>query len=162
MPKGIVILHWDDATGPVVGEHFPDDRFYNEGNLITAFSSAAMAGTTGFQTLRIGNSNIASFYTGMAVRGRPQYMVAVVLRQDESGEKYKGALERVSGRLISARNQLDYGRLLADSFKWISLRVRLDSGELKSSGSAKKELEAIEKLVLSQSAKDTVVSGKKD
>jgi hypothetical protein len=162
MPKGIVILHWDDATGPVVGEHFPDDRFYNEGNLITAFSSAAMAGTTGFQTLRIGNSNIASFYTGMAVRGRPQYMVAVVLRQDESGEKFKGALEKISGKLIARRNQQDYRQLLADSFKWISLRVRLDSGELKSSGSTKKELETIEKLVLSQTAGDIAAAGKKD
>jgi hypothetical protein len=121
-----------------------------------------MAGTTGFQTLRIGNSNIASFYTGMAIRGRPQYMVAVVLRQDESGEKYRGALEKISGKLIARRNQQDYPQLLADSFKWISLRVRLDSGELKSSGSTKKELETIEKLVLSQTAGDVPAAGKKD
>jgi hypothetical protein len=155
MPKGIVILHWDDATGPVIGEHFPEDRFYNEGNLITAFSSAAMAGTTGFQTLRIGNSNIASFYTGMAVRGRPQYMVAVVLRQDETGEKYKEALEKISGKLISRRNQESYKQLLADAFKWISYRVRVDSGEIKNTGSIKKELDTIEKELLSQSTKDT-------
>lgn len=149
MPKGIVILHWDDATGPVVGEHFPDERFYNEGNLITAFSSAAMAGTTGFQTLRVGNSNIASFYTGMAVRGRPQYMVAIVLRQDENGEKFKEALGKISGKLIAQRTQGNYQRLLADSFKWISLRVRIDSGELKSTGNVKKELEEFEKQLLS-------------
>lgn len=145
MPKGIVILHWDDTTGPVVGEHFPDERFYNEGNLITAFSSAAMAGTTGFQTLRIGNSNIASYYTGMAVRGRPQYMVAIVLRQDESGEKYKDPLGKISGKLIGLRTQENYTKSLADSFKWISLRVRIDSGELKSSGDIKKQLEGFEK-----------------
>nr|MDO8100231.1 hypothetical protein [Candidatus Njordarchaeota archaeon] len=149
MPKGVVILHWDDATGPVVGEHFPDERFYNEGNLVTAFSSAAMAGTTGFQTLRIGNSNIASFYTGMAVRGRPQYMVAVVLRQDENGEKYKEALGKISGKLIARRTQENYQQLLADSFRWISLRVRIDSGELKSTSNIKKQLEEFEKQVLS-------------
>jgi hypothetical protein len=149
MPKGIVILHWDDATGPVVGEHFPEDRFYNEGNLITAFSSAAMSGTTGFQTLKIGNSNIASFYTGMAVRGRPQYMVAVVLRQDETGEKYREGLEKISGKLISRRSQENYNQLLADAFKWISTRVRVDSGEVKNTGSLRKELETIEKQLLS-------------
>jgi len=148
MPKGIVILHWDDATGPVVGEHFPDERFYNEGNLVTAFSSAAMAGTTGFQTLRIGNSNIASFYTGMAVRGRPQYMVAVVLRQDENGEKYKEALGKISGKLIARRTQENYQQVLADSFKWISLRVRIESGELKSTANVKKQLEDFEKQLL--------------
>jgi hypothetical protein len=148
MPKGIVILHWDDATGPVVGEHFPEDRFYNEGNLVTAFSSAAMSGTTGFQTLRIGNSNIASFYTGMAVRGRPQYMVAVVLRQDESGDKYREGLEKISGKLISRRNQENYKQLLADAFKWISIHVRVNSGEVKNTGSIKKELETIEKKLL--------------
>ena len=145
MPKGIVILHWDDTTGPVVGEHFPEDRFYNEGNLITAFSSAAMSGTTGFQTLRIGSSNIAGFYTGMAVRGRPQYMVAVVLRQDEIGEKYRDELEKISGKLISRRNQENYAQLLANAFKLISIRVRIDSGEVKNSSSIKKELESIEK-----------------
>jgi hypothetical protein len=149
MPKGIVILHWDDATGPVVGEHFPDERFYNEGNLVTAFSSAAMAGTTGFQTLRIGNSNIASFYTGMAVRGRPQYMVAIVLRQDENGEKYKEPLGKISGKLIARRTQENYQQLLADSFKWISLRVRIESGELKSTGNLKKQIEEFEKQLMS-------------
>nr|MDO8132888.1 hypothetical protein [Candidatus Njordarchaeum guaymaensis] len=149
MPKGIVILHWDDATGPVVGEHFPDERFYNEGNLVTAFSSAAMAGTTGFQTLRIGNSNIASFYTGMAVRGRPQYMVAVVLRQDENGEKFKEALGKISVKLIAQRTKENYPQLLADSFKWLSLRVRVDSGELKSTGSIKKQLEEVERQLSS-------------
>jgi hypothetical protein len=149
MPKGIVILHWDDATGPVVGEHFPDERFYNEGNLVTAFSSAAMAGTTGFQTLRIGNSNIASFYTGMAVRGRPQYMVAIVLRQDENGEKYKEPLGKISGKLIARRTQENYQQLLADSFKWISLRVRIESGELKSTSNLKKQIEEFEKQLMS-------------
>jgi hypothetical protein len=148
MPKGIVILHWDDATGPVVGEHFPEDRFYNEGNLVTAFSSAAMSGTTGFQTLRIGSSNIASFYTGMAVRGRPQYMVAVILRQDETGERYREALEKISGKLISRRNQENYGQLLANAFKWISIRVRVDCGEVKNTASLRKELETIEKQLL--------------
>ncbi|WXG45288.1 MAG: hypothetical protein WED05_00930 [Candidatus Atabeyarchaeum deiterrae] len=145
MPKGLVILHWDDATGPVVGEHYPNERFYNEGNLITAFSSAAMAGTTGFQTLRIGNSNIASFYTGMAVRGRPQYMVAIVLRQDENGEKYRDALDRVSGKLIARRTQESFPKLLTDSFKWISLRVRIDSGEVKNTGETKKQLDTLER-----------------
>jgi hypothetical protein len=148
VPKGIVILHWDDTTGPVVGEHYPEDRFYNEGNLITAFSSAAMSGTMGFQTLRIGNSNIASFYTGMAMRGRPQYMVAVVLRQDETGDKYRQELEKISGKLISKRNQQDYNRILADAFKWISIHVRVCSGEVKNTGSVKKELETIEKELL--------------
>jgi hypothetical protein len=145
MPKGIVILHWDDTTGPVVGEHFPEDRFYNEGNLITAFSSAAMSGTTGFQTLKIGNSNIASFYTGMAIRGRPQYMVAVVLRQDETGDRYREELEKISGKLIARRNQENYKQILSDAFRWISIRVRVNSGEVKNTGSIKKELETIEK-----------------
>jgi DNA primase len=84
----------------------------------------------------------------MAVRGRPQYMVAVVLRQDESGEKYKEELEKISGKLISRRNQEKYNRLLADAFKWISISVRVNSGELKSTGSIKKELEAISKELL--------------
>ena len=143
-----MILHWDDTTGPVVGEHFPEDRFYNEGNLVTAFSSAAMSGTMGFQTLRIGNSNIASFYTGMAVRGRPQYMVAVVLRQDEVGDKFKQELEKISGKLISKRNQQNYQQILADAFKWISTRVRVECGEVKNTGAIKKDLEAIEKELL--------------
>ncbi|WXG42650.1 MAG: hypothetical protein WED04_00840 [Promethearchaeati archaeon SRVP18_Atabeyarchaeia-1] len=160
MPKGLIILHWDDATGPVVGEHFPDERFYNEGNLITAFSSAAMAGTTGFQTLRIGNSNIASFYTGMAVRGRPQYMVAIVLRQDESGEKYKESLEKISGRLIARRNQENFQQLLSDSFRWMSLRVRVNTGELKITGSVKKELETMEKELLAPTGKDLGATAK--
>ena len=89
-------------------------------------------------------------------------MVAVVLRQDENGEKYKGALDKISGKLIARRNQEDYRQLLADSFKWISLRVRLDSGELKSTGSVKKELETVEKTVLTQTAKDLAAAGKKD
>jgi hypothetical protein len=81
----------------------------------------------------------------MAVRGRPQYMVAIVLRQDENGEKYRDALDRISGKLIARRTQESFPKLLTDSFKWISLRVRIDSGEVKNTGETKKQLDTLER-----------------
>ena len=80
MPKGAILVRWDDKLGIVLEARYPETLRINENQLMRIFTTHAMGGgLSGFLTMNIENLSVASYYSGLPPEGQDQYYLALIL-----------------------------------------------------------------------------------
>nr|MDO8099474.1 hypothetical protein [Candidatus Njordarchaeota archaeon] len=101
MPQGIIVVRWDEAEGTVLEAKHPTSVEISPDEMMRIFTSHAMGeGKPGFLAMKLGDLNIASYYTGLALRGMPQYYVAILLTEGEDATVFEEPLTESSTDLL--------------------------------------------------------------
>jgi hypothetical protein len=126
MPKGIVTVRWDDTQGTVLHAKYPDDLQLTADEMMRIFTSHAMGeGKAGFMSMKLEAMNVASYYTGLAARGEPQYYVALVLGSDEDASIFEEPLTEAAKDLLSKLKLENYTDFLTKTYTRLTEYVKL-------------------------------------
>ncbi|MGQ9721797.1 MAG: TackOD1 domain-containing metal-binding protein [Candidatus Jordarchaeum sp.] len=105
MPKGIVVVKWDNKVGPVISAKYPENIHFDMNLALKVYTTHFAGSSSPFSILDTGQWHIASYYLP-----RDKYLFALVLDEDESGEKYEEKLLGVaekSSKILQERSVLD-------------------------------------------------------
>ncbi len=91
MPKGLVVIKWDDKVGPVVSAKYPENIGFDMDLAMKVYTTHFAGSSSPFSVLDIGGWRIASYYMP-----REKFLFALVLNEDEIGEKYEDKLFAVA------------------------------------------------------------------
>ncbi|NVM27659.1 MAG: hypothetical protein HWN65_02365 [Candidatus Helarchaeota archaeon] len=118
MPKGILLVRWDDKLGVVVEGMYPKTLKISEDHVMRIFTTHAMGGgEAGFMSMSIENLNVASYYTGLPEEGRSQYYMALLLEDEENGDIFEEPLIEVSKLLVDHVKDKYFNQFLAKQFE---------------------------------------------
>jgi hypothetical protein len=87
MPKGIVVIKWDNKVGPVIVGKYPENIGFDIDLAVKVYTTQFAGSSSPFSVLEIGDWRIASYYLP-----REKHIFALVLDDEESGEKYEDKL----------------------------------------------------------------------
>lgn len=87
MPKGIVIIKWDDRVGPVIMAKHPETIGFDMDLAMKVYTTHLAGSSPPFTVLDIGDWHIASYYLS-----RDKYLFVLILDAEEHGEKYQEKL----------------------------------------------------------------------
>jgi hypothetical protein len=93
MPKGIVVIKWDDRVGPVILAKHPQKIGFDMDLAMKVYTTHFAGSSPPFSILDIGDWHIASYYLP-----KDKYLFALVLDADERGDKYEDKLFAVAGK----------------------------------------------------------------
>jgi biotin operon repressor len=126
MPKGIVTVRWDDTQGTVVKAKHPEDLQLTADEMMRIFTSHAMGeGKPGFMSMKLEAMNVASYYTGLAARGEPQYYIAIILGADEDAGIYEELLTEAAKELLKQLNSKTFQHELVRAYEKLSTYTKL-------------------------------------
>jgi hypothetical protein len=126
MPRGIVTVKWDDTKGTVLRAKHPEDLQLTADEMMRIFTSHAMGeGKPGFMSMKLETMNVASYYTGLAARGEPQYYIALVLGSDEDAGMFEEPLTETARNLLKSIDKDSFLDQLVKSYGRLSDYVRL-------------------------------------
>lgn len=118
MPQGIIVVRWDEAEGTILEAKHPQTVEISSDEMMRIFTSHAMGeGKPGFLAMKIGSLNIASYYTGIALRGMPQHYVALLLAEDEDATVFEGPLTETSAELMQKVGSDNFPTFLEESYR---------------------------------------------
>ena len=118
MPQGIIVVRWDEAEGTILEAKYPQKIEISSDEMMRIFTSHAMGeGKPGFLAMKIGALNIASYYTGLAMRGMPQHYVALLLAEDEDATVFEGPLTETSAELMQKAGSDNFPTFLEEAYK---------------------------------------------
>lgn len=125
MPKGCVVVRWDDKIGIVLEGKYPNISI-SEDQLLRIFTTHAMGGgEAGFLSMMIEGLNICSYYTGLPEEGRDQFYVALILEEQEEPSVYEEALVESIYEIVQYRKKPEFNSILKSFFdkipKYLSL-----------------------------------------
>ncbi|MBD3229272.1 MAG: hypothetical protein GF329_13900 [Candidatus Lokiarchaeota archaeon] len=119
MPKAIILIRWDDKLGTSLVGSYPE-RFKVSSRLLMNIYSAHRTQSTdpSFVSLTLRNFKVSSFFSGMGSNyiGASNYIVALVLRRDESGAKFKKILKKAAAKILKNIEKSDVEKLLPEVF----------------------------------------------
>lgn len=88
MPKGIILMRWDERYGAEAIFNFPQDASLQEKTLMQIYSQHEFTGLAGFVSLTVGSTNIISYYNGPDFK----YYMILLLMDEEDGEIFEDIL----------------------------------------------------------------------
>ncbi|MEM2134799.1 MAG: restriction endonuclease [Candidatus Jordarchaeaceae archaeon] len=91
MPKGIVIIKWDNKVGPVIVGRYPEKISFDIDLAVKVYTTQFAGSSSPFSVIEIGDWRIASYYLP-----REKYIFALILDDGESGERYESKLFAVA------------------------------------------------------------------
>ena len=126
MPKGLIMVRWDDKVGIVAEGKYPDSLVISEDQMMRIFTTHAMGGgEAGFLTMMIEGLNIASYYTGLPEEGKDQFYLALILNDDENPDAFEEALTETLQLLIPIRKKPEFKSVLSQSYKKVGKYLKL-------------------------------------
>jgi DNA-binding MarR family transcriptional regulator len=115
------VVRWDEAEGTVLEAKHPESVEISPDEMMRIFTSHAMGeGKPGFLAMKLGALNIASYYTGLALRGMPQYYVAVLLTEDEDATIFEEPLTENSTELLQKVGSDNFPVFLEEIYKGLT------------------------------------------
>lgn len=118
MPQGIVVVRWDEAEGTILEAKHPQTVEISSDEMMRIFTSHAMGeGKPGFLAMKIGTLNIASYYTGLALRGMPQHYIALLLADEEDATVFEGPLTETSTELMQKVGSDNFPTFLEEAYR---------------------------------------------
>lgn len=115
MPAGILVLRWDNEIGPVLIASYPE-RLKVTNNLLTQIYSSHRYNslTPGFSSLTMKNNKVVSFFSGLGDKyiEVENYVVALLLRRDESTSKYRPILNKIAANILGNIENNKYKKLI--------------------------------------------------
>ena len=100
MPKGIIVMEWDERTGAQAIAHFPETIDVQQKTLMQVYAAHNYEEASGIVTLMVGPLNLMSYYTGED----SGYYIVLALELEEESDIFEDAL-------------IDAGRVILQSIK---------------------------------------------
>jgi len=121
LPQGIIVVRWDEAEGTVLEAKHPSSVEISPDEMMRIFTSHAMGeGKPGFLAMKLGDLNIASYYTGLALRGMPQYYIAILLTEGEDATIFEEPLTESSTDLLQKVGSDNFPVFLEEAYKGLT------------------------------------------
>lgn len=115
MPQGILVLRWDNEIGPVLISSYPENLKVTN-NLLTQVYSAHRYSKLdpGFSQLTLPNNKVISFFSGLGEKyvEVENYVVALLLRRDESVSGYRNILNKIAARILANIENNQYKKII--------------------------------------------------
>ncbi len=115
MPQGILLLKWDNEIGPVLITSHPSTLKVTN-NLLTQIYSAHRYSSLnpGFSSLTLPNFKVVSFFSGLGEKfvEVENYVVALLLRRDESVATYRKELNKIAATILGNIESNKYKKLI--------------------------------------------------
>ncbi len=116
MPIGIIFMKWNELAGNEVLAKYPDDIDINNRTLMQVFNTHEYIGERGMISLMVGQTNIASYYTGP----NSNYCILILLSLGEDPDDYEGGLADISQILLQNLEDQKYIELIPSLFQCLS------------------------------------------
>jgi len=113
MPFGIIVVRWDNRLGAVLEAKYPESIRTTDDQIMKIYTAHAMGeAAAGFMSMRLGNLNVASYYSGFDIN----YYVALLLTLEENAEDYEDGLAEVAAKIFSKIENEEYKAELEDLY----------------------------------------------
>ncbi|MHA1821800.1 MAG: hypothetical protein ACTSU2_05255 [Promethearchaeota archaeon] len=123
MPLGILVLKWDNEIGPVLISSYPNSLKVPN-NLLTQIYSAHRYSSLkpGFSSLTLKNNKVVSFFSGLGENHIEveNYIVALLLRRDESVSSYRKILNKIAAEILANIENKKYKKLIPKLYEDLS------------------------------------------
>ncbi|MHA1372220.1 MAG: hypothetical protein ACTSRA_21175 [Promethearchaeota archaeon] len=119
MPKGILIIKWDNAKGPLVFKKVPSSLEITNSLVNQIYSAHRYYSLKpGFSAISFHDDKIISFFSGIEgeIVGEPNFVVAMILRKDEPTKKFKDILLEDSKKILTHLHDKELEQMLSDLF----------------------------------------------
>ncbi|MCP4761727.1 MAG: hypothetical protein GY870_08095 [archaeon] len=112
MPIGILVMRWDKTEGVKIEAKYPDDFEIDNPTLLQIYSQHELSGHTGTLSIKAGDLNISSHYTGQ----EQDLYIIVVLSQDEDSDFYEKSLANFSKKIVDYVDLGDLNKSIINIF----------------------------------------------
>jgi hypothetical protein len=115
MPQGILVLKWDNEIGPVLITSYPENLKVTNNMLTQIYSAHRYSSLApGFSSLTLKNNKIVSFFSGLGEKfvEVENYVVALLLRRDESTATYRTILNKIAANILGNIENNKYKKLI--------------------------------------------------
>ncbi|MHA1248854.1 MAG: hypothetical protein ACTSRP_02565 [Candidatus Helarchaeota archaeon] len=119
MPKAIVLIKWDDKLGTSLVGSYPEKFKVSSRVLMNIYSAHRTQSTDpSFVSLTLKDFKVSSFFSGMGQNfiGASNYIIALILRRDESPIKFKNILKKAAAKILKNIEKGDVNKLLPEVF----------------------------------------------
>jgi len=116
MPVGLIFTRWNELTGNEVLAKYPEDLEISNNTLIQVYNTHEYTGERGMISLMVGQTNIASYYTGP----NTNYCILILLSLGEDPDDFEGALAEISQILLQNLEDENYLELIPSLFQRLS------------------------------------------
>ncbi|MFX1393630.1 MAG: hypothetical protein ACFFAH_08645 [Promethearchaeota archaeon] len=116
MPIGLIFMKWNELAGNEVLAKYPDDIEINNRTLMQVFNTHEYIGERGMISLMVGQTNIASYYTGP----NSNYCILILLSLGEDPDDYEAGLAEISQMLLQNLEDENYLELIPSLFQRLS------------------------------------------
>ncbi len=101
MPKGLIIIRWDDKIGAVVEAKHPSNLQVSDDHVMRIFTTHTLGDAAqGFLSMKIEDLNVASYYSGVLKGDLGQFCVSLILEQDEDPEGFEEILVEAAVNIL--------------------------------------------------------------
>lgn len=101
MPKGLIIIRWDDKLGAIVEAKYPPELQVSDDHVMRIFTTHTLGDVTqGFLSMKIEDLNVASYYSGVLKGEIGQFCVSLILERDEDPELFEEILVEVAVNIL--------------------------------------------------------------
>lgn len=115
MPIGLIFMRWNELVGNDILAKYPEDIEINNRTLMHVFNTHEYSGERGMISLMVGNTHIASYYTGPITN----YCILIILSLGEDPDDYEGCLADISQILLQNVEDESYLELIPSLFQHI-------------------------------------------
>jgi len=123
MPKGILIIKWDNEIGAILVSKYPKKLKITTKLLTNIYANHRIESTDpNFASLTLKDSKITSFFSGLGENfiGEPNHIVALVLRRDEKPHLFREILKKGAATILSNLKNDQIEKILPELFKEMS------------------------------------------
>jgi len=120
MPKGIIIIQWDDEIGANLLAKFPENLKISSRTLLNIYTNHRLNNTKpGFATLNLPDMKVLSFFSGMGKEFivASNYIIAFLVLRTEKPLSFKELLKKTSAEILSHLDDKQYENELPKIFK---------------------------------------------
>ena len=120
MPKGIIIIKWDDELGANLVAKYPENLKIPSKTLLNIYSNHRINNVKpGFASLNLPDMKVLSFYTGMGKEFilASNYIIAFLLLRDEKPNSYRDLLKKSSAEILAHLNDKQYENQMPKIFQ---------------------------------------------
>ena len=123
MPKGIVIIQWDDEIGANLLSKYPKTLEITEKALLNIYTNHRLNNVKpGFASLNLPDMKILSFFSGMGKEFilASNYIIAFLLLRNEKPMAFKNLLKKTSEEILAHLENQQYEKKMPSIFQEMS------------------------------------------
>ncbi|MHA1264269.1 MAG: hypothetical protein ACTSRS_03460 [Candidatus Helarchaeota archaeon] len=120
MPKGVIVIKWDDEIGAKLLAKYPESLKVPSRTLLNIYTNHRLNNTKpGFASLNLPDMRVLSFFSGMGkdFLVASNYVIAFLILREEKPQKFKDLLKKTSAEILSHLDDQSFIKVLPKIFK---------------------------------------------